>query len=237
MLSIVKELSATDLLADATGRGTVLLQVTITEDDPFLANKLVAGELNWGDGSLAVPLPQQVSPIATTISNSFAPGLYTVRISATNFRTPTPDTQLDVFTVTVRANEVAIVNQGIVFGPILPRDGGFPNDKQWNFNTGQDIQILESALKMLLTTEKGERLMEPDYGTNLRSVLFENDTRVAQGLVQQEIATAVQQREPRVMLSSISLSRNSDMTSADVRATFISRLSQQPFQVNLKFVR
>ena len=62
---------------------------------------------------------------------------------------------------------------------------------------------------MLLTTPKGSREMFPDYGTNLRSFLFEQNDDVTQSDIENEIKNAVKKYFKAVTISEIQ-SQNDD---------------------------
>ena len=215
------------------GRAVFTLSFSVTEDDPFLSQKLVAASVNWGDGSLPVDYPVTPSPITVITTKDFPPGFYIIRVNANNFRLPTHDTQQAIIQLTILGEPQPVKPSPITFGPILPRDQGFPNRDQWLLNSGEDLGILESSIRMLLLTGKGERLMEPQYGTNIRSILFTNDFPSAKVFIEQEIVNALSQWEPRVVLSKFAM--NKQGSTATVNAEFVSRLSQQPFQINLSF--
>jgi phage baseplate assembly protein W len=237
MLTLDVTFSDTDIVANQSGVGTIQVTIVITEDDPFLAQKLVSGSIAWGDGSLPISFDVTPSPIVRTLSNTFVPGIYVVVVQSRNYRVPTEDKQSRITTLVVRSSTITVPDKGTIFGPILPRDNGFPNTQQWNLNIDKDLKVLESSVKMLLITEVGERVMEPTYGTNLRSVLFTPDQRLAQNLVTNEIASAVAKWEPRVQLASVDMTRDSGGRSATVVVTFVSKLTNQPFQLNLNYNR
>lgn len=240
MLTLTATISDTDITVSPSRSARVVVNVFIVEDDAHLLKKLVSGSVDWGDGSIPEVIPVQEAPPPginiPEFSKSLPPGIFNVAVTARNYREPVEDTKTTMFTVTVNSGASSVVQEtGTVFGPILPRDTGFPNTEQWNLNTGKDIRILESSIKMLLTTEAGERVMEPTYGTNIRRVIFTEDIRLAQNLVTNEITTAISTWEPRVTMSSLRLNRSADGRSATAIVDLISNLSNQPFQVNLEF--
>jgi phage baseplate assembly protein W len=63
-----------------------------------------------------------------------------------------------------------------------------------------DIQL---SLQILLATNKGERVMVPDYGCNLDEMLFEPMTTTFKTYIREMIKTAILYYEPRIDLSSI----------------------------------
>jgi phage baseplate assembly protein W len=104
------------------------------------------------------------------------------------------------------------------------------------FDIGSDNKIWESSVKMLLKTKRGDRVMEPRYGTNLQQLLFENDPNTVMGLASQEVTRALSQWEPRVQLLNLSARNNGDR-SISLDLTLLSKLSQQPFEANVMYER
>lgn len=221
--------------------GRAVVQCRVIEDGT-LPYDYVTGTLFWDDGSL--PIVYNGTTAGTLEIDTYRnlqPGDYVVRVEAHNYDTIAPDCGRPYWaTVSVNfAFEVRPLDQGpvktpIIFGPILPKDEGYPNPDQWNWNRGEDIEILASSVKMLLITAKGERIMQPDYGTNLRLILFELQTTGIEGLVQQEIVDALVRWEPRVSLQFLTVERTGERE-VTVNATFVSKLNQRDFSIPLVF--
>lgn len=214
------------------GRATVQCRIV---EDGTLPFDYVTGTLYWDDGSL--PIVYNGTTAGTLTINTYRnlqPGDYVVKVEAHNYDTPVWDTVSTNFQFIVRPLQQEPVKTPVVFGPILPKDTGFPNADQWNWNRGEDIEILASSVKMLLTTSKGERIMQPEYGTNLRLILFELESTGIEGLVQQEIIDAITRWEPRVSLQFLTVERTGERE-ITVNATFISKLNQQDFNIPMVF--
>jgi len=195
----------------------------------------VTGTVSWDDGSR--PVVYNGTTTGTLTIDTFRnlqPGDYTVSVEAHNYDTPVWTTVNVNFAFVVRPLNQVPVKIPIVYGPILPKDEGFPNANQWNWNRGEDVEILASSVKMLLTTSKGERMMQPGYGTNLRLILFEFMGNGIEGMVQQEIVDALTQWEPRVSLSFLTVERT-DERSVTVNAVFVSKLNQKDFNIPMVF--
>jgi phage baseplate assembly protein W len=92
-------------------------------------------------------------------------------------------------------------------GSILGQGVSFP------FRVGTDGRIawssgeanIREAIRVILTTEPHERVMLPDFGAGLRKLLFEPNTAATRARIQQLIATALAQWEPRISLQSVSV--------------------------------
>jgi phage baseplate assembly protein W len=238
---MLKIIATPDQTFLASGRYGLL--VSIQEDDLLLGDRLVSGEISWGDGSVvAIDLQAiQVGELATApvlYTHDFLPGMHVVRVIAKNYRAPVADVDLFVDYVNLtRAAAPAAPGGNLTIGPIMSRDVGYPNASQWKFDVGRDLQTVESAVKLLLTTARGERLMNPDYGTNLGRIIFDSDDAAIDGLVQHEISQAVERHAGGIVtIQSISVNRGGPRR-INVEVKFISRAKRQPFQVNMKFER
>lgn len=62
------------------------------------------------------------------------------------------------------------------------------------------------SLRLILSTEPGERVMLPAFGTGLRSFLFEPNVPATHRLVEEAVRRAVVRWEPRVRLESVLVS-------------------------------
>ncbi|WWT39507.1 tail lysozyme [Microcystis phage Mel-JY01] len=67
-------------------------------------------------------------------------------------------------------------------------------------------------LKLLLFTSKGERIMQPDFGTDLKFILFENITSSEdfERKISEEITSAIDEWMPYVSIQNIEVEINSD---------------------------
>jgi len=183
------------------------------------------------------PLPPLPAISIPVMVRSFSAGTYIVVISARNYREPVFDQAQKIITVNVVGETEPEDDLGVIVGPILPRDLGYPNAAQWNFQVEQDLLVLESSIRSVLLTAKGERVMNPDFGTNLHTVVFEPDTGAVEALVREDILRAVATYESRVSLDSIQIVRAPNMRKAEIKVTFVSKLSSQPFQISMKYDR
>lgn len=241
MLRIIATTDDTNL-----GSGLLRLTVAIEETDMLLKSRYVSGSISWGDGSEDQVIEKQAIIFGTatptiTYSKNFLPGKYVVKVTAQNYRAPTPDTDLVVFFIDASTETFVAPAASVskIVGLIMPRQAGFPNEEQWNFNIGRDLETTVSSLTLLLSVNKGERLMDPEFGTNLRRIVFEpSDTGgTIESMVQQEILLAVEKYAPSVTLQSISMSRLNGGSTINVDIRFLAKPRQQSFRVNLTFER
>lgn len=246
MLSL-RNTSGVDLVANPPAAVTVRAQLdagavytvtaVIVENAGTLPLNAVEAALWWNDATAPDTFPYTSSSNGTLVVSAqrvLSTGNHSLRLVGQNFRAPIPDEVACNFTVTVlpRTQPTATSNQ--LIGPIVPKDTGYPNEQQWNFATGRDVEVLQSSVKMLLSTAKGERVMEPSYGTNLRRLLFEPMTQGLDDAARQEIADALNTWEPRVTLQNIAVQRNSDR-SITVFCEFVSKATEDSFTVQTTF--
>jgi len=90
--------------------------------------------------------------------------------------------------------------------------------------TTRPLEQIQDNLKNLLLTNYGERVMMPDFGANLKSVLFELDTVQAEETLARNIYNAVSKYMPFVQLDdlTIGLNNENDYNEANVAKVSIS---------------
>jgi uncharacterized protein len=64
---------------------------------------------------------------------------------------------------------------------------------------------VRQAIRLILATSFGERVMRPDFGAGLRSVLFEPLSTTTMSLVQHHVERALVEWEPRIDLLEVSV--------------------------------
>lgn len=101
------------------------------------------------------------------------------------------------------------------------------------------IDEAKSNMINLLLTAKGERLMQPELGTNIQRILFENVTAEINSLIVDDITEAVNQWLPYVVLQSVEVDteRLDNDNRIDVQVTF--GIKQDPSineTINLTYV-
>jgi phage baseplate assembly protein W len=220
----------------ASGGGALFrLQFRVVETDLSLPVGSLAMSVDW-DSSQPV---EQVSGSRIIVYNeqrTLMPGDYFVAVEAENYRLPLSDKASIIFPVTVfqpKAQAISDVTP-IIYGPMLPRDSGFPSPANYAFNRGTDIQLLESSAKMLLLTGKGERLAQPEYGTDLTRLLFETNASDLGSLIEEEVTQALTQWEPRLGVQSLLVRKESDRE-ALVDLVLVSKLDRSTFPLTLTF--
>ena len=75
-------------------------------------------------------------------------------------------------------------------------------------------------LKNLILTQKGERIMQPNFGTDIRKVLFENNTDDVRDLLINTIDEDIKYWLPYVKLQGLEATPSDDMHSLSIQLSF-----------------
>ena len=100
-----------------------------------------------------------------------------------------------------------------------------------------DVKAVVQSLKNLLLTDKGERLFQPNIGSNIRQLLFENFTPQTTTLLKQFIAETIDNHEPRANLLDVTVSPDPDNNSLMVSLIVEVINNQDPVTLNLVLER
>lgn len=87
---------------------------------------------------------------------------------------------------------------GIAF-PVVSGTGGY-------FTATEGMTSISSSLKQLILTNKGERVMMPDFGTSVRASLFSQMDETSRRELKEEIQSAIATYEPRAVLRNLDVS-------------------------------
>ena len=92
----------------------------------------------------------------------------------------------------------------------------------------KDASAIKQAIVSLLLTNKGERLMNPKYGSDIRSYLFEPLDYGTAAQIKANIRSTIDRFEPRISISALTCMPNYDDNGFDVEMTYIIRGSDEP---------
>ena len=84
----------------------------------------------------------------------------------------------------------------------------------------RDASAIKQAIVNLLLTNKGERLMNPDYGSDIRRYLFEPLDYGTANQIKGNIRDTIERFEPRISVLRISCSPNYNDNGFDVEMTY-----------------
>ena len=84
----------------------------------------------------------------------------------------------------------------------------------------KDASAIKQAIVNLLLTNKGERLMNPTYGSDIRSYLFEPMDFGTANQIKNNIRDTIETFEPRIRVLQISATPNFDDNGFDITMTY-----------------
>jgi phage baseplate assembly protein W len=199
-LILTATVGVAEIQGDTERLGSAVLSVSVTDDRPFITNKYVEYDVDWGDGSTLYEATKSLSPKGPDeLDHTYRPGQYTLTVTARNYRSPQPEVVVKTLAISVSGDvPPTLIVDPVIYGPALPRDAGFPNKLQWEFNSAQDNLLLASSAKLLLSTVVGERLMNPTYGTNISALIFDPQDSTSEGALYQELVRSFSENEPRL---------------------------------------
>lgn len=193
------------------------------------------GQINWGDNQVQdIPDTLFSSGIAKFDHTYRDDGWYPVLVRTKTVEYPNPLVVTETLQASINSGVVRFKQPPYVQGPIVASLTGYPSPDQWIFNVAQDSAYIQSGVYILLMTRKGERLMDPNFGTSLGALVFDPDTSVLAVRIQDEIQQAFRQYAQRVTLSSLTVQRDPEARAVHVLAGC--KVNGQPFSVKVPFI-
>lgn len=95
-----------------------------------------------------------------------------------------------------------LFGQGISFPPRVGADGRIA------WSAGEEN--IREAIRVILLTQRGERLRLPEFGSNLATVLFEPNTVTTRHMIQEQIVKALGLWEPRILVETVRVEADPD---------------------------
>ena len=130
---------------------------------------------------------------------------------------------------TIRVNPLDL-QKNIAIGISLPFNG--PGVFKSTYTTKDQIK---SNLVNLLLTDKGERVMNPNFGTNLKRFLFEGITDNNLETLKDNILNSILTYISEITVTNIILVPNTDNNLVDLTIEYYLNISQTPDQVTVQF--
>lgn len=97
----------------------------------------------------------------------------------------------------------------------------------------KDEDAVKESIKNLLLTDRGERLMQPNVGGNIRAMLFENITPGVLTMIEDQVRTTIDLYEPRAEVIDVVVTSNIDDNVVKIQVQFYIRNNQQPISVDV----
>jgi len=131
---------------------------------------------------------------------------------------------------TIRVNPLDL-QKNIVIGVSLPFNA--PGVFNKTYSTKDQIK---SNLINLLLTDKGERIMNPEFGTDLRRSLFDNMTNLNSEILRLKIIDSINIFIPEIILGEVKIEPNFDSNILNVTINYRLAISNIPDQVTVQFI-
>ena len=128
---------------------------------------------------------------------------------------------------TIRVNPLDL-QKNIAIGISLPFNKPFTSTY-----TTKD-QIKSNLVNLLLTT-RGERIMNPLFGTGLRDFLFEGITDSNIENLRLDLINSINIFIPEISIVSININPNNDFNSIELNLSYLLNISNTPDQVTVQF--
>jgi phage baseplate assembly protein W len=114
-----------------------------------------------------------------------------------------------------------------------------PHPVKKDINKNTDAMAVINSIKNLVMTKHYERPFQPDIGSNVYSLLFENMDKITSAALEREISQVIATYEPRAKVSRISASPDFDNNAYRISMEFyiLSRTEPITIQFSLNRVR
>jgi hypothetical protein len=119
----------------------------------------------------------------------------------------------------------------IAIGVSLPFDG--PVAFNSTYSTSDQIK---SNLINLLLTNKGERVFNPEFGADLKTVIFEGITEETNELIRNLVSTNVSIFVPEVTIENLNIVKDEDHNTISVTVQYRINISGKSDQITVEFV-
>jgi len=96
-----------------------------------------------------------------------------------------------------------------------------------------DNKAVIRSIRNLLSTKKYERPFDPDLGSNIDALLFENFSPLVASLIEREVTDTINNYEPRALLDSVRVSADPDSNQYSATITFYIENATLPTTVTL----
>jgi hypothetical protein len=96
-----------------------------------------------------------------------------------------------------------------------------------------DHDLIRQSLVQIVSTTKGERVMRPDFGTNIIHYIFDNNDDLLAELIRSDVFSAVGRYEPRVILTDVQVVRSDE--TVDVTLLYVVTFTGAAASVGVSF--
>ena len=104
-------------------------------------------------------------------------------------------------------------------------------------NKKTNVEAVKQSVKNLLLTDKYERLFQPEVGSGLKGLLFENATPFVQLQIESYITAVIENYEPRARIIATNVSFYNDRNAANITIKFMVINTEDPVEFNISLER
>ena len=107
---------------------------------------------------------------------------------------------------------------------ILGRGWAFPpapDDRLGGLQLVAGPEAVRQAIRILLDTEPGERIMRPTYGCGLRRYLMKPNTVATRALIKNDVERSLAAFEPRIKVQAVTVDPGDDPALALIHISYI----------------
>lgn len=104
----------------------------------------------------------------------------------------------------------------------------------------KNFESIKRSVRNIINTNKGERPLNPDFGSNVRALLFEPDSDLLRIALEDEIETQLMNFEPRIEILTVTVANTSELIDSyelNVVIEFTPINSQQTVTLNVVLER
>jgi phage baseplate assembly protein W len=124
------------------------------------------------------------------------------------------------------------LQKNIAIGISLPFNG--PSGP-FNSTYSTKEQIKYNLINLLLTN-KGERVFNPEFGCDLKNILFEKLTEDIKEIINITIITSINTFLPEIIINSISIEEDIDNNKMTIGVSYQLRISGELDQITVEFI-
>tara|TARA_B100001250_G_scaffold225522_1_gene193422 strand:+ start:199 stop:600 length:402 start_codon:yes stop_codon:yes gene_type:complete len=84
----------------------------------------------------------------------------------------------------------------------------------------KNVNAITRSIRNIVLTTPGEKFFDPDFGSNVTKLLFENVDDITASQIQEEIEFSINNYEPRVKLIDVQVIADNDNASFDTIITY-----------------
>ena len=84
----------------------------------------------------------------------------------------------------------------------------------------KNVNAIARSVRNIILTTPGEKFFDPDFGSNVSKLLFENVDDITASQIQEEIEFSINNYEPRVKLINVEVIADNDNASFDTIITY-----------------